>query len=55
MRAPDLEFLTLNDFEDTKRSDFFRTQEILFGKSIMDINLSEPDSVRVALDNYSED
>ena len=25
MRTPDLKFLTLNDFEDTKRIDFFRT------------------------------
>ena len=53
MRTPDLEFLTLNDFEDIKRSDFFRTQEILFGKSVMDICLSDSDSVRDALNFFN--
>ena len=29
MRTPDLAFITLNDFADIKKSDFFRHQELL--------------------------
>lgn len=42
MRIPDLEYLALNSFEELKRTDFFRPQEILLGKSICDICLTEP-------------
>lgn len=55
MRTPDLEFLVLNDFDDIKRSDFFRTQEILFGKSVMDICLSDSEAVRDALVHFNVD
>ena len=42
MRIPDLEYLVLNSFDELKRTDFFRPQEILLGKSICDICLTEP-------------
>jgi len=29
MRTPDLAFITLNDFSDIKKNDFFRHQELL--------------------------
>ena len=54
MRTPDLEFLTLNDFNDIKNSDFFRIQEILYGKSIMDICLSDPEAIKTALHQYDQ-
>ena len=52
MRTPDLAFLTLNEFSDVKETDFFRHQELLKGKSIMEICLSNPDSVKHALANF---
>ena len=52
MRIPDLSFVTLNDFADIKKQDFFRTQEMLLGKSIMEICLSDPESVKEALTSY---
>ena len=52
MRTPDLEFLALNDFDDIKKSDFFRMQEILYGKSIMDICLSDPEAIRESLNLF---
>ena len=52
MRTPDLGFITLNNFIDIKKSDYFRPQELLITKSIMDICLSDTESVIEALDNY---
>ena len=54
MRTPDLEFLVLNDFEDIKDSDFFKMQEILFGKTIMDICLSDPEAIRESLHHFEK-
>ena len=55
MRIPDLGFITLNDFNDIKKSDFFRTQELMMGKSIMDICLSDPDTIKDALIDFDPD
>ena len=55
MRTPDLEFIALNDFDGVKASDFFRAQELLHGKSIMDICLSDPQSIRQALNTTEFD
>lgn len=54
MRIPDLEYLALNSFEELKRTDFFRPQEILLGKSICDICLTEPQSIMKAFEIYDE-
>jgi len=42
MRCPDLEYLVLNSFENLVKKDFFISQEILYGKSLCDISLSDP-------------
>ena len=42
MRTPDLSFITLNEFSDIKRTDYFRPQELLQTKSIIDICLNDP-------------
>ena len=52
MRRPDLEYILLNTFQNLKENDFFVSQEMLLGKSICDISLSDPRSVREALANY---
>jgi len=52
MRTPDLEFITLNDFDEIQDSDFFRTQEMLVGKSIMEICIIHTDAILHALSNY---
>jgi hypothetical protein len=52
MRIPDLEYLSLNTFDVQKKKDFFRPQEILLGKSICDICLSEPQSILAALEDW---
>ena len=52
MRIPDLEYLALHSFGELKMKDFFRPQEILLGKSICDICLSEPESIKSAFDEY---
>jgi hypothetical protein len=39
----------LNNFNDLKKSDFFRCQEFLHGQSICDICLSDPNSIKSAL------
>ena len=46
MRIPDLEYLALHSFGELKLKDFFRPQEILLGKSICDICLTEPESIK---------
>ena len=53
MRIPDLDLLILNRFDDLKIQDFFQSQEILLGKSICDICLSEPDSINKAIKEYN--
>ena len=55
MRRPDLEYILLNTFQNLKENDFFVSQEMLLGKSICDISLSDPRSVREALANYKQD
>jgi len=52
MRKPDLEYLVLYDFDEIKKRNFFRCQEHLFGKTVMDICLSDPESVKDALLTY---
>lgn len=37
MRRPDLEYILLNTFENQKKNDFFKCQEILHGKTFCDI------------------
>ena len=55
MRRPDLEYILLNTFENQKKNDFFKTQEILHGKSFCDICISDPRSIKEALFNYQKD
>lgn len=52
MRIPDLEYLALHSFNELKLKDFFRPQEILLGKSICDICLSEPETIKMAFDEF---
>ena len=52
MRVPDLEYIVMNTFEDIKKRDFFQTQEILQGKTICDISLSDPKAVKEALNTH---
>jgi len=55
MRIPDLNFLMLNNFDTIKKNEFFRTQEVLFGKSIMEICMSAPESISAALKNFKDE
>jgi hypothetical protein len=52
MRIPSLEYLALHPFSELKIKDFFRPQEILLGKSICDICLSEPETIKAAFDEF---
>lgn len=52
MRIPNLEYLALHSFGELKIKDFFRPQEILLGKSICDICLSEPETIKSAFDEF---
>jgi len=52
MRSTDLKYLIMNDFEKIKRKDFFRCQELLLGKSFMDVCLSDPIAIFEALKYY---
>ena len=45
----------MNDFEKIKRKDFFRCQELLLGKSFMDVCLSDPIAIFEALKYYQHD
>lgn len=55
IKIPNLEYLVLNSFEDVRRKDFFRTQEILQGKSLADISLSSVESWREALSSFRQE
>ena len=48
-KTPDLGYMVLSDFNELKRTDFFRSQEYLHGQSIRDICLSDPNAIKVAL------
>jgi hypothetical protein len=52
MKIPNLEYLVLHSFEDVKSKDFFRTQEVLQGKSLADISLSSAESWSAALRTF---
>ena len=54
MKSPDLEHLVLNDFEALKKNSFFNSQEILLGKSICEICLSDPETIKESLLNFEE-
>ena len=45
MRIPDLKYIVMNNFEDLKKRDFFQCQEILEGKSLCDICITDPYAV----------
>jgi hypothetical protein len=49
MRIPDLEYVALNSFEELQAKNFFQSQEILQGKSICEISLSDCESVEHGL------
>ena len=55
MRKPDLEYVLLNSFKKLLKIDFFTPQEILYGKSICDICLTDPKNIQEALQNYNKD
>ena len=50
MRKPDLEYVLLNSFESLSKKDFFTPQEILNGKSLCDISLSDPNKIKEGLE-----
>ena len=52
MRLADLKYLVTKTFEDIQRTDFFQTQEILEGKSVCDISITDPKSVSKALQQW---
>ena len=49
MKMPDFEYILTNSFEKLKKEEFFQPQEVLYGKSICDICVSDPESVSKAL------
>ena len=55
MRKPSLDYMLMNTFDSLKKTDFFSSQEILKGQSICDICLSDPVSIKYALDEYDPD
>jgi len=54
MRKPDLEYVLLNSFHTLLRQDFFTPQEILYGKSLCDICLSDPQKIKHGVDTLRE-
>lgn len=54
-RWPDLDYILLNSFDDLVKNDFFTAQELLNGKSICDICLSDPKKIFEALNNFDKD
>lgn len=52
MRKPDLEYVLLNSFDSLLKLDFFTPQEILFGKSLCDICLSDPNKIKQGLETF---
>lgn len=52
MKRPDLNYISLNNFEDMKANDFFQCQELLGGKSICDISLNDPYSISIAVERW---
>jgi hypothetical protein len=54
MRLPDLKFIILKDFKQINQQEFFMKQEILLGKSFLDISLKDVNEVQKALSNYHE-
>ena len=55
MRRPNLEYLLMNTFKTLMEKDFFISQEVLQGKSLCDICLSDPKAIKGALDLYKKD
>jgi len=52
MRRPDLRYLLMNTFDSLKEKDFFVLQEVLKGRSICDICLSDTKTIKEALRIY---
>ena len=52
MRRPDLRYLLMNTFDSLKEKDFFVLQEVLNGRSICDICLSDTKTIKEALRIY---
>lgn len=42
MKIPNMEYVIMNTWDNLKHKDFFCSQEILLGKTICDISLSDP-------------
>ena len=53
MRQPDLELMILQQFNDLLKSEFFQSQEILQGKSLCDICLSDSEQMKESI-KYSK-
>lgn len=51
MRQPDLELMILQSFNELLKSEFFQSQEILQGKSLCDICLSDSELIKEAIKN----
>lgn len=54
MILPDLEYLVLNSFQDLKKKDYFKSQEILHGKSICEICLGSTEEVKEELKKFRQ-
>jgi hypothetical protein len=52
MRMPDLRYLLMNTFDSLKEKHFFVLQEVLNGRSICDICLSDTKTIKEALRTY---
>jgi len=52
MRRPDLRYLLMNTFDSLKEKHFFVLQEVLKGRSICDICLSDTKTIKEALRIY---
>ena len=55
MRIPDLKYIVMNNFEDLKKKDFFQCQEILDGKSLADICITDPYAVEQAIESWDDE
>ena len=55
MRRPDLRYLLMNTFDSLKEKHFFVLQEVLKGRSICDICLSDTKTIKEALRIYQPD
>lgn len=51
MRQPDLELMILQQFNDIVKKEFFQSQEILQGKSLCDICLSDSELIKEQIKN----